>query len=335
MKNEDIKNIPVILSYFLKFLKDHNYSDGTIEVYKTYIFDFLKFIINFQNLNITIKEINIFNLLQIQTSDIRAYLVYLSYHKKNNSNTRLVKIRALKTFFDWLLSTDPNGEKKGNPIKNIDDIKKIQNPPKYLTLTNAQKIQNVFNNKNCRYPIRNNMIITLFLASGIRLSELAELNIEDILLEQYTLFIKNGKGGKERYAYINENCKNHLEKYLCYRKTMKVQSNALFLSERKNRISKREIQDIVSNAYNLMGLCDFDYSVHTLRHTCATLTYIYVKQDILLIKEMLGHKQISTTEIYTHIHNNQIKEAINNNPLSNFNVNSYKIKVKEGDKNGK
>lgn len=321
MKNADI--MPDILKYFLSYLKAHNFSDGTITVYRNHVYEFLSFYRDYKDLDIELKNIGIFSILQMQTADIRAYLVHLSYDLKNNASTRENKLHAISSFFNWVFSTNPNLKKEENPTYGINDITRTTKLPKYLSLNNAHKIQSIFDNKNCRNHIRNNMIIILFLATGIRLSELYNLNIENIVLDENSLFIKKGKGKKDRYAYYNDNCKNQLEKYLRYRNKIEVDSNALFLSERNERLSKRTIQYIIEKAYDFMGLNDFDYSVHTLRHTFATLTYIYVKQDVLLLKELLGHAKITSTEIYTHVADKQIENALNSNPLSNFDTAKY------------
>ena len=315
MKNTDIKNIPDILKYFLSYLKAHNFSSGTITVYRDHVYEFLSFYKDYKDLDIELKNIGIFVVLQIETSDIRAYLVHLSYDLENNPNTRENKLNAISSFFNWVLSTNPNLKKEENPTYGINDITRTTKLPKYLSLDNAHKIQSVFDNKNCRNSIRNNMIISLFLATGIRLSELYNLNIEDIILDENCLFIKRGKGKKDRYAYYNDNCKKQLEEYLRYRNKIETDSNALFLSERGERLAKRTIQYIIEKAYELMGLNDFDFSVHKLRHTCATLLYLYGNIDIRTIQKVLGHEYIETTEIYTHINNKYIKELIRNSPI--------------------
>lgn len=199
MKNTDIKNIPDILKYFLSYLKAHNFSDGTITVYRDHVYEFLSFYKDYKDLDIELKNIGIFIVLQIETADIRAYLVHLSYDSKNNSSTRENKLNAISSFFSWVLSTNPNLKKEENPTYGINDITRINKLPKYLNLDNAHKIQSIFDNNNCRNPIRNNMIITLFLATGIRLSELHNLNIEDVILDENCLFIKKGKGKKKCY----------------------------------------------------------------------------------------------------------------------------------------
>ena len=213
MKNTDIKNIPDILKYFLSYLKAHNFSSGTITVYRDHVYEFLSFYKDYKDLDIELKNIGIFVVLQIETSDIRAYLVHLSYDLENNPNTRENKLNAISSFFNWVLSTNPNLKKEENPTYGINDITRTTKLPKYLSLDNAHKIQSVFDNKNCRNSIRNNMIISLFLATGIRLSELYNLNIEDIILDENCLFIKRGKGKKDRYAYYNDNCKKRIDSY--------------------------------------------------------------------------------------------------------------------------
>jgi len=168
---------------------------------------------------------------------------------------------------------------------------------------------------------RNFAIITLFLNCGMRLSELVNINLKDIDYENYKLNVI-GKGNKERTIYLNNACMNAIKEYLKVRPKDGVKfssRDALFLSERKERISNRTVQYIVKEEFKLSGIDPNKYSVHKLRHTAATLMYQYGNVDIRALQELLGHESISTTEIYTHVNNEQIRNAVENNPLNSKN----------------
>ena len=153
---------------------------------------------------------------------------------------------------------------------------------------------------------------------GIRLSELVNINIQDISFEEEKMTVI-GKGNKERTIYLNNACIKAIKDYLAIRPNdLKNPENKkhLFLSERKNRISQRTVQVIVKRELQKAGLDTNKYSVHKLRHTAATLMY-QNGVDIRALQELLGHESISTTEIYTHVDNNQIREAVRQNPLAN------------------
>ena len=157
----------------------------------------------------------------------------------------------------------------------------------------------------------------------MRLSELVGINLKDIDFNEYKLNVI-GKGNKERTIYLNKACIKALNNYLVVRpkegiKHDKKQSEkALFLSERRERISNRTVQHIVSKELEQAGLDTRKYSVHKLRHTAATLMYQYGQVDIRALQELLGHKSISTTEIYTHVNNEQVRSAVERNPLANL-----------------
>lgn len=166
--------------------------------------------------------------------------------------------------------------------------------------------------------IRNNAILHLFLNCGLRLSEVSNLNIKDIDITENKFRII-GKGNKERIGYLNEKTKIALEEYLKLRNEMKVDSDALFLSNYNKRLSNCSIKRIVQIAYLLSKLDDKKYSAHTLRHTCATLLYragIHIKT----IQTLLGHVRIDTTEIYTHLYNKDVENAMLGHPLSKFKI---------------
>lgn len=196
--------------------------------------------------------------------------------------------------------------------------------PKYLSLEQSQELLATVSNSEISHGNhdnheRNFAIITLFLNCGMRLSELVGINIKDIDFSEYKLNVI-GKGNKERTIYLNKACMEAIQTYLAVRPRDGVKFNsrdALFLSERKERISNRTVQHIVKQEFKLAGIDPDKYSVHKLRHTAATLMYKYGNVDIRALQELLGHESISTTEIYTHVDNEQIRAAVENNPLNN------------------
>jgi len=162
-------------------------------------------------------------------------------------------------------------------------------------------------------------MITLFLNCGMRLSELVNINIKDIDFYDNKLNVI-GKGNKERTIYLNNACIGAIKRYLDVRPHDAVKGSsrdALFLSEQKRRISNRTVQYVVKEELKKAGLDSNKYSVHKLRHTAATLMYQYGQVDIRALQELLGHESISTTEIYTHVSNDQVRNAVENNPLAN------------------
>ena len=193
--------------------------------------------------------------------------------------------------------------------------------PKYLSLDESMQLLDVTHDENNRNNLRDYAIITLFLNCGMRLSELVNIDITDINFNDCKLNVI-GKGNKERTIYLNKACINAINDYLNVRqtKTLKTDSrNALFLSERRERISNRTVQTIVKNELRKAGLDINKYSVHKLRHTAATLMYQYGNVDIRALQEILGHESIATTEIYTHVDSSQLRDAVENNPLANYN----------------
>ena len=195
--------------------------------------------------------------------------------------------------------------------------------PKYLTLEQSKKLLEVSENEDNRNCERDHAITTLFLNCGMRLSELVSINIKDINFEECQMNVI-GKGNKERMIYLNKACINAVKEYLSVRPKTGVKKDdknsdmALFLSERRQRIGKRTVQEIIYKELRLAGIDSTKYSVHKLRHTAATLMYQYGGVDIRALQELLGHESISTTEIYTHVSNEQVRNAVERNPLADL-----------------
>ncbi len=305
----------ILIKRFLLYLKKVKIcSDCTIKAYKDDLLLFFCFIKKHLELGIDIKDINIFILKSIQPDTIYSYLVYLNYYRDNTASSRQRRLEAVRSFFKYLYNYYPAFREDGNVMDSISKIQQMFRLPKYFSLEQSMQLQNVFTKENCRYPERNNAIITTFLNTGVRISELVSLNIDKIDLNN-KLCKLIGKGRVESVIYFNDYTLNKINLYLS---TRKDNNEALFLSNQNKRISNSAVEDICKTAYKLIGLTDTDnYSSHTLRHTSATLIYKNTK-DILVTKEFLRHKNIDTTLIYTHIEDEDIKKAVEANPLANF-----------------
>ena len=312
---------PTILNNFLNYLLAiENYSENTIKAYNIDLLQFFSFIKQYLKIAVEVKEFNVFIVLQVKKADIIAFLIYLNFTRNNNPYTRQRKLTAIRRFYKWLLSIHPSGYTIENPAKTIPDIEKVERIPRHLNLEQAKKIQNIFTLKNTKFPARNNAIISLFLNTGIRVSELININLRDINFEKNQINII-GKRNKERIVYFSNSCKEKLKKYIEVRNRNKKIINIdepLFVSYQNKRIGIDGVEDLCAKAYKLLGLEDYGYTTHTLRHTAASLMYIYVKQDILLLKSFLGHASLDSTQIYTHVYNKQVKEAVDRHPLNHI-----------------
>lgn len=309
------KENPEILDEYLNYLiSAKSYTVETVKSYNIDLLLFFDFIKKYLNIKQNIKDFNKFVLLQVKEKDVIAFMVYCNYARDNNPYTRERKLVAIRGFYNWLLDTFKN-DYITNPTANIGSIKKVIRLPKYLNLEQAKEIQHIFTNNNCKDPLKNNAIITLFLSTGIRVSELINIKIKDIDFVGKNIKIF-GKGSKERIVYFSEKCKIILQEYIKTRENSK--NEYLFLNNKNEKYTRNGIYHICKKAYKLLDLEEKHFSTHTLRHTSATILYMYVKQDTLLLKQFLGHSSIASTQIYTHIHNDKIKDAVEKNPLSNF-----------------
>lgn len=296
LSNIYIRNLKITLEQFLNFINVHKFKEK---------YDSIE--------NMTLNDIR-----SLSNSDIYSYIYFLA-ENKYKVNSRVVKIEHLRTFFNYLYTIQHKIFRQ--PFKKLKTERKIEEKlPKYLSLSESKKLLNVYANSDKPEDLRNNAIIHLFLNSGLRLSELANLNILDLNIKEKS-FLIFGKGNKERIGYLNDITIKVLEKYLEYRNTIaganSKHDKALFLSNQNKRLSVTRIKEIILKAYELAGLDERGFSTHTLRHTCATLLYRN-GTDIKVIQELLGHVQVDTTEIYTHLHNKQVMDAMLNHPMAHF-----------------
>ena len=267
---------------------------------------------------INIKDFDIQTLKKITTNDINSFLSYLALNQGSKPATRARKISTIRIFFAYLFDQKLIDD---NPAIGIKTPKQEKRMPKYLSLDDSKKLLNVTADENDENKERDYAIITLFLNCGLRLSELVGINISNIDFSENRLTVI-GKGNKERTIYLNESCIKAIQDYMSVRSKegVKVDSKgsnkALFLSKRKERISNRMVQYIVERELMKAGLDTSKYSTHKLRHTAATLMYQYGHVDIRALQELLGHESIATTEIYTHVSNEQVRNAVESNPLN-------------------
>ena len=308
-----------ILNKSLNSVKEYNYDLNMFLKYMKIHFN----LTNEKNFkNITIKDFSLDTLKKITLDDIHAFLSYLALNQKSKPATRARKISTIRIFFLYL--SQKANLIQNNPAQNLETPKLDKRLPKYLSLEDSQKLLNVTEDDKDENKERDFAIITLFLNCGLRLSELVGINIQDIDFNEYKLNVI-GKGNKERTIYLNKACVDAIKSYITVRPTeglkndSKASNKALFLSKRRERISNRMVQYIVEKELRKAGLDTSKYSTHKLRHTAATLMYQYGQVDIRALQELLGHKSISTTEIYTHVSNDQVRDAIEKNPLANYN----------------
>lgn len=317
---------PEILKDFLSYLSGiKNYSYHTIKNYYLDLMIFFKFIKEYMEIEVDIKDFNVFILANVQEKDIIAFLVYLNYYKDNTAQTRQRRLSSIRTFYKWLFINYPPFNGRENPTKYVPNIEPVIRLPKYLNLEQARNIQEVFNLTNSRFPLRDNTIISMFIHTGMRLSELININVQDIDFYSKTIRVV-GKNNKERTIYINKILMQKLEKYLKWKNKdnkIIVLDEPLFLNKNGNRIGVDGVENICEKAFKLIGLGEYGYTTHVLRHSAATIIYKYTN-DIFLLKEFLGHSCIEATEIYTHINNIKVKQAVENNPLNDFKIKKIK-----------
>ena len=324
MKYEiDFEHNPVFLNNFLSYLTSvKNYSKYTVKAYENDLKGFLTFILAYKKYNIELKKCSLLAILQIGEDDIIAFLTFSNYSKNNCAKTRQRKLTSIKALFKWIAITHLE-IRQNNPTKKIPNIQPTITIPKYLSLENAKKIQCAFNESNCKTPIRNNCIISLFLSTGMRISELSFIRIKDIDFKNNSIKVI-GKGNKQRIVYFSDRCKKLIERYVSIERLKINDADFLFLNYNGYKLSNQSIEKLCKSAFKLIGMEKYGYSAHTLRHTAATIMYHYSNVDILLLKEILGHSTIVSTQIYSHIYNSKIKTAYEKNPLSNYKMGGSK-----------
>ncbi len=316
-------DIPLILEDYLNYME--TIKGASPNTTKEYFFDlrtFFRFLKRRYKLvdkdtpfeEIDISDVDIDFIKKIGIQDLHAFISYADKERHNSNSTKFRKVASLKSFFDYLYSKiDVISE---NPADKLEFPKTDIRQPVYLTLDECEKLLNtVLENKNNTFRKRDYAIIILFLNCGLRLSELSSINLNKIKDDTLTVI---GKGNKERTIYLNEACIDAINDYINVRPKDGSDNEALFLSMRKQRMSNRAIQHMIDRYLDKAGFDTNIYSTHKLRHTAATLMYKYGNVDIRALQEILGHESVSTTQIYTHIDDERLREAVRSNPLANI-----------------
>jgi len=318
MKREEFNELPRLVQQYLLYLEAiKGHSELSVIEYASDLRTFFRYIMrqkglvdkNTEDSEIDLSPIDISFIKKITLNDAYQFLIYCKNDRKNNDNTRARRVISIRRFFIYL--TDNQGMLDYNPMKNLDIPKTKKALPKYLTLEEAEVLLSVVDGP---YKERDYAIITLFLNCGMRLAELVSIDYNDIKADGSLII--TGKGNKERTVYLNQAFIIAITAYMKKRPNDGVKDRALFLSSRNQRISPKTVQHIVYTNLDKAGLGDRGLSVHKLRHTAATLMYQHGNVDVLLLKEILGHENLGTTEIYTHLANDATKKAIEANPLS-------------------
>lgn len=262
--------------------------------------------------DIDVSDVDISLLKTVTVTDLYSFMVYCKNERSNNAATRARKVSALRMFFKYL--TTNTHQLEVNPAAELDTPKLKKTLPVHLSLDQSISL---LDSVDGDFKERDYCILTLFLNCGMRLSELCSLNYTDIKPDG-SLKI-TGKGNKERMVYLNDACKDAVEAYLKVRPSEYLADKdkyALFISKQHKRISNKTVQHIVYKYLEKAGLDGQGFSAHKLRHTAATLMYQHGGVDIRVLKDILGHENLGTTQIYTHVADDQVKSAFASNPLS-------------------
>ncbi len=281
--------------YILNFLDEEklekNYSKLTIDGYYRDLSIFLEYL----------NENNISSYNAVDYKDIRLYINYL-YDLKYTNKTISRHISSLRSFFKYLKKENIIDN---NPMLLVANPKLDKKLPKYLNFDDTEKLLNAFDNKNY-VSIRNSLILEILYSTGIRVGEITNIKVSDISISNETIKV-TGKGNKERIVYFGSRCKNLLNLYFkeSYNKLNKNNIDYLLLSKTGKKINEREIRTIVDEAAIIAGI-KIKISPHVLRHTFAT-HMLQDGADLRSVQELLGHENLSTTQIYTHLTNEKIR----------------------------
>lgn len=315
-------------SEYPQFVRDFLSHKLTIEgksqlTVKEYAYDiraFLKYIKHYKNkakddyLEENISNMTVEDIKSITISDVYEFLLFVGTQKSNNVRTRARKLSSIKSFFKYMDASVHLID--NNIVKNVKMPAIPKTLPRYLELDEAQRLLESAQGKDKE---RDFFILTILLNCGLRVSELKNIKLGDIREESILI---HGKGNKERQLYMNEATKEALQAYLDVRMPAKREYKQLILSSNGHEASIGGIQYIVKCLIKKAGLDSSKLSTHKLRHTAATLMYKYGNVDVKALQEVLGHEHLNTTEIYTHAHSEEIRKALDNNPLSSFHTKS-------------
>ena len=334
----DRNDAPQVLRDFLIYHETiRGHSKATVDEYYLDLRNFLRYLKLSRGLvprkteleEISITDVDIDFIRKVSLAEVYDYLSFLSRDKIRQPNSpepqfgisqtsRARKIAAIRSFFKYLTVKAKLLDE--NPVQDLDSPKIPKTLPRYLTLDESRRLLLAVDGKNKE---RDYCILCLFLNCGLRISELVGLNVSDYRGETLRVL---GKGNKERTVYLNDACRMALDQYLEVRKELApTRVAALFLSNRRSRMSVDAVQVMVKKNLTKAGLDASLYSTHKLRHTAATLM-LQNGVDVRTLQEVLGHENLNTTQIYTHIDNAELRTAAAANPLASFSPADHKEK---------
>lgn len=316
-------DIPLFLKDFLNYLETiKGLSPRTIKEYYYDLRSFLTFIQEDRGKLLdhtdpkspSIQEIQAEDLGDLKINDLLAFLADSPTGSVKSASRRARETSSLRSLYNYLVDIEEAFE--NNPASKLSTPKKGQRHPVYLTLDEAiHLIKTASNQDNKFFRYRDVAILVTFLTTGIRLSELVSMNVQSVKRDAFTVI---GKGNKERTVYMTDSCREAIKLYLEVRPDLEDE-DALFLSSRKQRISTRAVQHRIALMLKRAGFDSSVYSTHKLRHTAATLMY---KEgvDIRTLQKILGHASVATTQIYTHLDDDLVRQAVNQNPLAKLDL---------------
>ncbi len=267
---------------FLDYLKyERGFSDYTIKSYRADLMEFYDFVGD-----------------DISINSVREYLRKL-YEDKYSNRSISRKVSSLKSYFKYLES---EGFIKDNFMRLISNPKIQKILPNYLNYEDLEKLLNYPDRSN-KYGLRDALILEMLYSSGVRVSELALIKLKDIDFKERKILIL-GKGNKERYVYYGSKCADLIDKYL---KVNHRDSPYLLIGKRSEKLNEREIREIVTQCARKAGL-KTHVTPHTLRHTYAT-HLLNEGADLKSVGDLLGHESLSTTQIYTHVSNERLRQV--------------------------
>lgn len=326
----DRSDAPQILRDFLIYHETiRGHSKATVDEYYLDLRTFFRFLKLSRGIvprtteleEISISDVDVPFVASVTLAEVYDFLAYLARDRVKQANSpepeyglsassRARKISAIRSFFKYLTMKAKLLDE--NPVQDLDSPKIPKTLPRYLTLEESQRLLSVVEGKNRE---RDYCVLCIFLNCGLRISEIVGLNVSDYRGESLRVV---GKGNKERTVYLNDACRDAIDRYLEVRKLLAPpRVTAMFLSNRRARISCDSIQVMVKKNLTKAGLDASLYSAHKLRHTAATLM-LQNGVDVRTLQEVLGHENLNTTQIYTHIDNAELRTAADANPLSSF-----------------
>jgi integrase/recombinase XerD len=303
------KSYPLLEQYLGYLVVIKGRSENTVKEYRTDLLMFFSYVKRVRNVPIqdgNYANIDLELIKTISLNEMYTFIAHCQTVLNASAGTRARKIVSIRQFWKYLKTKAHLID--NNIAEELETPKLPKRIPKYLSLEESVRLLMA-----SKKSARDNCIITILLNCALRLSELASLNIDQVDNEVISVI---GKGNKERKIFLTPAAKKSINTWLNVRASLEVQTDALFISMTKSRMTTRSIQNVVKKYIAFSGLDSKSLSTHKLRHTAATLMYKYGRVDIRSLQQILGHESVATTEIYTHVDEHQLQSAVNSNPLA-------------------